>query len=204
MTNLVPVINSSGKFKLATPLDTYLNTDITYKVIANRSIREMVDDGLNVLNDVYLIVNLTEDDYNTDLTNNIIITVLRSDSGDTYYIPSNKFISIPDITGVRYIQKTMAINLGYLPIDLDLDYLLPEVTDLLQSLLGVTPNASIIDTSQITIYTDKEHDLFNTTRTKNITNNETCISKLIKLQAILDAMRDKEIILVERLTQLEG
>ena len=204
MNNLVPIINTRGKFKLSTPLDTVLNSDIIYTVIANRSILEMINDGLDILNNVYLIMNLTEDDYNVDLANNVIITVLQSENEDTYYIPSNKFISIPDITGKRYMQKTMAINLGYLPIDLNLDYLLPEVTDLIQSLLGITPNASIIDTSQVTLYTNEEHDLFTAERLATITNNETCVGKLVKIQNILDEMRNKEKILVERLINLGG
>lgn len=204
MINLVPAINTKGKFKLATPLDTYLNNDITYTVIANRTIREMVDDGLDILKNVYLTAGLTEDDYDTDLINNIIITVLKSNGDNTYYIPSTKFISVPDITGVRYVQKTMGINLGYLPTDLDLDFLIPEVVDLLEAILGVTPNATIINTSQVTIYTDEEHDLFNTERINNVSNNETCIGKLTKIENILNEMKNKEKILVDRLVALGG
>jgi len=202
MINLVPTINSVGKFKLATPLNTFLNTDITYTVIGNRTISEMVDDGLNVLDHVYKVMSLTEEDYHNDLTNNIIISILKSESNDTFYIPTNKFVAIPDITGKRYVQKTIGVNLGYLPVDLDVEYLIPELTDLIASMLGVTPSATVLETSQITMYSDAEHDSFTATRTSNIANDETCIGKLIKIKAILKAMREKEIILVERLSNL--
>lgn len=199
MNTLTPSIKSLGKFKFALPTNT-LNPDIVYEVMSNRTIRDMVDDGLNVIDDVYLIIGLLETDYYQDLTDNIIITGLKTESGDMFFIPSNKFISIPDVTGKRYIQKTIALNLGFLPVDLDVNYLLPEITDLITSMLGVTPSSSVIKTSQTIVYTDKEHDVFNVGRIAAISNNETCVGKLIKLNNILTEMRNKEIMLVKTLT----
>jgi len=202
--NLLPPVGASGVFTVKTPLDTIIKNDIEYKVTSIRTITDMIADEIDVKQYVYSDQSLIASEYENDLDNNELIVTLQAPDGSYYYIPANKFISIPDVTGVRFSQSTIAINLGFIPEDLDVSYMFNDIADLVKSMFGVLPSVEEIKTSQTVFYTDDEMTTFNQTRETAITNNETCISKLIKINDVLTQMKNKEKILVERLENLGG
>lgn len=191
MDYLLPPINSVGRFTLKSPLDTLLRDDINYKVISIRTIKEMLESDEDVLQFVYLNQGLTKDNYESDIINDIPIITLISPDNSYYYIPANLLSSIPDITGIKFRNKIIAVNLGIIPDDTDLNYLKDEIHDLILSMYGKEPNIEIVDTSQAIIYSKEDYDTYKATRKANIINADTCRSKLIKLQNDLNLMKTK-------------
>ena len=201
---MIPPINSKGKFKVSSPFDTILKPDIIYTVVGIRSIQEAIDDDIDVEKEIYVNNGLTADDMVKDMTNNIPIIILQDESNTYYYIPAKYFISIPDVSGYYLRDKILAIDLGLVPENEDLSYIIDEVKDLITSMTGLLPNGKLLDGSQIVLVDKQKYDTYSKNRESRINNKETCRAKLKKIDVILKEMRNKEKILVDRLTKLES
>jgi hypothetical protein len=200
---LVPPINIKGKFRVTDELNGIIRSDVEYKVTGVRSIKDIIADGIDVKQLVYLNQGLTEDEYKQDLEDDVPIVTLQSPSNDIYNIPASKIISIPDYTGVKYTERTIAINLGQLPDKLDLDFIIPDINDLIKSRIGVEPKTKVFKTSQPIIYTHTEYETNEAIRKAVITNNESCFSKLQKLNTAFDIHKKRTKLLLKRLNELE-
>jgi len=196
---IIPPINSKGRYTVAPPFDTVFRSDIEYKVIAIRSITELLSEDIDVYSLIYQPVGLTEDDMNEDLTNNVPIITFQSESGTLLYIPASYITSIPLIAGKIFTQKIIAINLGLVPEDLNLDAVVEDVTDYVQSLLGIQPSTEVIDTSQRMLYSYEEYDKYEQKRLSGITNKETFRSKWIKCTQLLEQYKLKVKLLLKKL-----
>ncbi len=150
MSNIItPNIGAIGSFNVSTPYNTIVNPLKEYKVESIRSIQEMVDAGENPLQTIYLDVNLTENDMKVDIKNKVKIVVL-TDSANAYaYIPETKFLSAPDITGIRYQEKALAINIGLTLVEGELTTLMDDIKSLIQGRIGVISNVQEIDASAV-------------------------------------------------------
>jgi len=203
MNRLIPPINSKGIFRVKPPLDSLIKTDIEYTVTNIRTIRDMVDDDIDVLNGMYIAEGLTEDQYTTDLTNNEVIVTLVAPNGAYYYVPANMIISIPDVSGVKYVEKTIGINLGPLPKDIELDFLKQDISDLIYEKIGITPKVVIVDTSEEYIYTYEESETKEKQRLANISDGLSIYAKYNKLLTAYNELKARVKLLLQRLNNLE-
>jgi len=199
MNYLLPPIGATGVFKLKEPLNNIINTRQNYKVIGIRSIKEMLENDEDVLTFVYLNQDLTEDDYNADLENDIPIVVLHGEDDAFYYIPANRLLSIPDITGKIFRYKTIAVDLGLVPDDQDFNFLIDEIKDMVMSYYGIETNPKVIDISSAYIYTMDEYKNFENNRKLNITNFKPCRVILKELDNKVQLMKLKIKTLLEKL-----
>ena len=99
---LIPKINSNGLFRVKEPLNSIIRTDIRYNVKAIRTISEIIEDDIDVKALIYTDQSLTDENYISDLENDIPIVTLVSPSNEYFYIPANMLLSVPDVTGVLY------------------------------------------------------------------------------------------------------
>ncbi len=203
MSKLIPPINSKGIFRVKPPLDTLIKQNIEYQVTNIRTIRDMVDDDIDVLNGLYIAEGLTKDQYLTDLANNEIIITLVAPNGAYYYIPANMIISIPDISGVKYVEKTIGINLGALPKNIEIDFIKDEISELIKDRLGIIPKIVIVDTSEEYIFTYEESETKEKTRKANIGNSLSLQARYNKLLTAYNELRNRIKLLLTRLTNLE-
>lgn len=205
MTNkyLIPPVNIVGKFKLKDPLTNLINPFLPYKVYAVESIKKIIEDGIDVLNVIYKEQGLTEDDYNKDiLEDNVIVTLVGEDSINVY-VPSRYIDTVPEALGEIFIQKSIIVSLNYLPVKLDLSFIATEVNDLVSSMLGVDADTVVEDLSNKIIVGFDEAKEFETKRTKQIVNNETCQFKLGKCIENNKLQNTKIALLLKRIKYLE-
>jgi hypothetical protein len=188
---LIPPINSVGRFKLKDPLSKLINPDVNYKVVSVRSIKDMIESDEDVLTFIYLNQGLTETDYQNDVSINIPIVTLISPSEEYLYIPANRILSIPDVTGYRFRRKIISVDLGYVPDDTDLTWLEDEIKDLVTTMYGVNPEVDTLDASPTYLYTKQDYDEFETSRTNTVTNTTTCYGRLKEIEKKLALMKDK-------------
>jgi len=202
---LIPPINSEGLFRLQVPLDTLIRNDIRYKVSAIRNISEILEEDIDVKTIIYLDQGLTEEDYNEDLVNKNPIVILVNPSNEYFNIPSSKILSIPDVTGIVFKDKVIVINLGQIYDTLSLDYILDDLKDIVIDNVGITPTIEIMDVSQQIIYTEDELKEFEQKRAGTIANNtDTCKNRLTKSIELIEGLKARLEIYVERLKQLEA
>jgi len=198
MSNIIPPINSKGIFRVKSPLTNYIKQDIQYTITNIRNIRDMVDDGLDVLNIVYLQQGLTKDQYTNDLANNEVIVTFKAPNGSYYYVPSNMILSVPDVSGVIYVEKTIGINLGVLPKNLDIDFIKTDIKNLILDKLGVKADVVIVDTSEEYVYTYTESETMEKQRKGNIKNGLSIVAQYNKLLTSYNELKQRMTQLVNR------
>lgn len=157
---IIPPIGSKGKFSFQSPFDTGTKTDTEYTVYSIRSIRELIDSGEDPLKYIYKNVGLSETEMNKDMEDNIPIVVLSSGTNSYTYVPANMISSLPDVSGVKYQQKMLAINIGHLPLDYSLDVVKETVKEAVLEMTGIESTVQAIDTSAIKYITTDEHNTY--------------------------------------------
>lgn len=198
MDYIIPPLGAKGKFKIKAPFDTSAKEDVEYVVYAIRSIKELVDDGKDPLKYIYQQVGLTETDMNKDLTENVPIIVLSGGTNNYVYVPANRITSLPDLTGVKYQQQMLAINIGHLPIDYSLEVVKETIKEAVLEMTGIESTVEAIPTSVIKYITDNEHStymkLLDGRKTSNMsyrTKHKILLTNYNKLKAKLDDIESK-------------
>lgn len=159
-TYIVPPIGTKGIFTFESPFDDKMYNNAEYEVKAIRSLSEMHDSEEKPYENIYQPVNLTEKDFKTDMDHNVPIIVLASSGGSYYYVPASKLKSMPKITGIKYQQVMLAINLGYLPISFNLDVAKDTIVNDIKSTLGITSTVEAIKTSAVQLVNEDDHTTF--------------------------------------------
>lgn len=149
MAYVVPPINTKGTFTFSVPFDTLLKPNLSYKVTAVRELLELKNSEEKPYETIYVPVGLTEADFVADLDANIPIVVLVTEGNEYIYVPANRIQSMPDITGVRYQDKILAISLGSLPVNMDLTLATTIVTDDIYASLGIQSSVQIVPSSAV-------------------------------------------------------
>lgn len=157
---LIPPINSKGSFVFAPPFDTKLDMGREYTVTGIRSIVELFNNSEKPFEMIYKPVGLTEEDFNSDIINNVPIIVLSTDGCDFIYIPANKITSIPIISGVKYAEKILAVSLKSIPIDMDLTLLANTLIDITYEITGIKANVSEVISSSTFLVPTEEDKVF--------------------------------------------
>jgi len=184
---IIPTINTQGKFTFTAPFDTLVNTNQVFKVTGVRTLTELYNSEEKPLDTIYKAVNLTEQDYLDDISGNVPIVVFVSDSNEYFYVPADRITSEPDKTGVDYIEKSIIINLGYIPVDLDITTTEAIIKDDVYNTLGVTSSTEVMHTSA-KMSVDKVGDsTFRALLTSKKTVNKTYKTRYNELLAQLAA-----------------
>ena len=199
MDALLPPLGLKGRFTLKEPLNQLLNPNITYEVYGIEAISKLASDNIDVKTVLYVNQGLTIDDYVLDLENNTPIVTLITEGKQLYYIPSRFIVNMPEATGVVYKQKAIVINIGYVEDKLNVDFVLEEVVDLVNTLTGVKPSGEVETISGDYLLSYEDADVKEADRLKNITNNTTCGSKLKACYKTLEHYKVKIDALIERI-----
>lgn len=186
---MIPTIGTKGNFTFAAPYDTITNPDQIYEVMSVRALAELQASNEDPLNNIYLAAGDTEATYISDMSNNEPIVVFSTEGGSYIYIPANKVVSDTKLSGVPYVEKTLIVNLGYLPVDTDLSVAMANVTDHIYSTLGVTPVVEAMDTSGTTMVSEVKDTTLRTTRSNNATVNKSYLTQYNELLALYDAQK---------------
>jgi len=169
---MVPTIGTSGFFSFSAPFDKVLDTNQQLTVASIRDIQELAASEEDPLNNIYVKVGLTETDMANDIATRTPIITLRTDGGEYVYIPANKITSGVKLTGVKYVEKALIVNLGYLPVNESTALALQVIKDDIYNTIGMIPDIIETNTSSIVNVSDVKHTALTTTR-----NNKKTISK---------------------------
>lgn len=160
-----------GCFEAHAPFASVVNKKEIYTIISSRSIPDLVNEGLKVLDVVYTPVSLEDTDMRNDIQNNVYIITLVNAGGKKTYIPENKLVVNPRTNGVEYANRTLVLNLGDLPTELNIDTEIINIKDAVKKELGVNPSHSLVSLSSIMLNTYAEHENLVTLRNNFITVN---------------------------------
>lgn len=157
---VIPPIGGKGTFQFKSPFNSLYKGDIEYTVYAIRSLKEIIDSGEDPYEYIYKAAGLTEDDMTEDLTDNVPIIVLSNGANEYAYVPADMLSNMPDVSGVKYQQKMLAINIGHLPLDYDLELAKDTIKDAVMEVLGIQSTVEVVATSAVRYITEDEHNAY--------------------------------------------
>lgn len=186
---IIPPIGTKGKFSFKPPFDKNTKSDSEYTVYSIRGIKELIDSGEDPAKYVYEAVGLTSTDMANDQADNVPIVILSSGTNSYIYVPANNITSLPDITGVKYQQKMLAINIGHLPLDYSLDVVKETIKEAVLEMTGIESTVEAISTSAIKFITDDEHNTYMKLIDGRKTSNMSYRTKYKLLKVIYDKLK---------------
>lgn len=177
MQVIIPPINSTGKFTFKDPFKDKIDKDQELRVIGIRNIPELIASNEDPLEFIYKQVGLDEPDMQEDINNNIPIVVFITTGHKYIYVPADRIATIPKINGVLYQERMIGVPLGSLPVGLNYNKLLDDITTMVYDSIGVKSRPEVIDVSA-KVLVDYETD----NKNRKIRENRSKVFKSDKLR----------------------
>lgn len=168
---IIPPIGSKGQYIFLEPFNTSLYQEQELEVVSVGYIKELEDKKIDVLKVIYNIIGLTNEDYLDDINNNIPIVTFMSSNGSYLYVPADRIQGMPDSSGVKYQERIIAINLGLIPLETDLDSLKENIKDLVYDNFGVTSSIKEVHSSSVVLIDKVKDTAFRKLLENKRTNN---------------------------------
>jgi len=191
MNYMVPPINSKGVFKFAAPYDTLLKPNMEYKVAAVRDLIELKNSEEKPFDTIYVAVGLTEVDFKEDLDAGVPIVSLVTEGQEYVYVPADRIISTPNVTGIKYQSKILAVSLGSLPLATNLDTAKSIVVDTIYDTLGIESDVQVVDSSAVILKDKGEHTTFMNLLDNRKTVRKSFRTKYQELEVINQAQSER-------------
>lgn len=186
----VPSISQESYFTFKEPINTYFknkfNLDsltIKLKVISIISMRDMIRTDLrDPFSELYIPAGLNEIEYKKDLRDNINIVSFsfRDLAGIEKYArcPINYIDSISNISNKEYINKMIILDLNRLSSDFDTTVFFNDLSDFIESRIGIIPNIKEVNIGDVEFVTPDEHNIRETVRSNMVTVHKTLSTQL--------------------------
>ena len=194
---LTPPINSTGSFTFSAPFDAIIPNDQELTVTSVRSIPELEQSSVDILNTIYIPNNMTEDVYKQDVIKNVPIVFLVNEGGITYTVPANKINTIPDITGVKYQERILAVNLGPIPVITNLDQAKEILKQDVYDTLGIDTEVQVVNSSAVVLMTKEEDAIYTQLKNNRASINKSYRTRYLETKELLEK-RDAKIASLEQ------
>lgn len=147
MTQLIlPEIQATGAWKLKSPYQNLLTEGIWYTCIAVRKLEDYINRGIDVFEEYYNTPYMvSKEKYEQDLAGGACIIVVRNASGDVKAFPNTYLESFPAGGGVAYQSLAAVVELGAVPVDMDLTTLQNAINALVKDTLGVVKETKLVN-----------------------------------------------------------
>lgn len=190
MSYALPPIGIKGTFKLLSPFHNLLFGNIEYTCVAVRKFEELILNEYDIYNNVYLPFDISKEEYDKDYKDGVSLITLKDYSGNLVSFPSNYLKSYPS-GGVPYSTLCACIDLGSLPIDINLSNLQKKIQEVVKDSLGIESETILVQTNQVTYISNENHKRFTDARRKRLESTNTDRSKCLKLEKELEDARTK-------------
>lgn len=182
-----------GTYLFSSPVSLTLGEEKLAMAEAISSIASLEQDlAFNVLKTVYLDNGLTDTDYNNDKANKVTIVKFRFSNEKIYYVPLTSVVGMPSEAGVPYVGTAVALTLGMLPEDLNIDNLMADIATLCNQRYGMevdTTKVIVTDTVRLLEY---EHARLEQQRLAKILPEEQKVSNLYDIENIQKSLARAE------------
>lgn len=185
---ITPRINSKGYYS-----STYtygIKSKVIYTLVAVTSYRELLIQGVELLNKYYLQVGLEDKDYQQDLKAGASLLTI-TDGINTLNVPNTRLDKYPLANIVDYSRRVLSLSLGELPTALPLEHVIEIVSTQIHSALGQTVDIKVHDFNLPEAVSLEEHEILERARKLKITQSDSLYVQLQKEKATSASLREK-------------
>lgn len=191
MAAFTPVLKTKGLWSLKAPYDAILLKDVEYTCTRIATISDLVAEGIDVFEEFYAPVQLTQTDLDNDTKADADIITLQSAIGDKVTFPSTYLANMPDINGVPHMGFMLAVDLALLPSNFDFSYVSQRLKEVTLATIGFDPTITPVATTVDKLFSQEQSALMASTRQANIVGVDTDYTNLLKARAEIATLRDQ-------------
>lgn len=167
---ITPSIFTTGIFEVKEPFQ--VSEGVEYVVTEVRSFEELLRLGIDIFNDVYAPLGLSNDDFVEDRVKLASLVTLSGNGSPTLFIPDTYITSMPNSTSVPYNHAIISVSLGAVPDTLLLENLKTNIGELVLGELGITPMVKEhVANLNPTYVTNRDHQVAENQRKARLENN---------------------------------
>lgn len=202
--NKIPSIHARGRFELKKPF--HAKPDVIYEVTAIRELSDIEQQGIDVYETFYeqfgivngVEINGEEFDFQKEVEKKPFIITIEGTDRTIIYVPSTFIIKFPDINEqLLYSRMVIALDIGMLPDDVNLDSELKEISELAQARIGTRVTPKLVRAVSTTQPTLDQHLLMENNRKGNIKISQSNVVKLDKLKEEVNLLNKQNQTLIE-------
>lgn len=194
----IPNVGLRGVWTLIDPFLADTKPNVAYTCRGVRTMADYTGQGRNVYDDVYAPKNITQEKFNEDVANDVIIISLQSDDGSWVHVPNSYVSKFPEQGGVSYTSLLISGLLGAVPDHLDLTSLKLRFADMIKTTTGFeNPQVEVIAVSPSTLISKDEADRLEEARKDRITVQYTDNAEIVRLRNQVQALETERDALVE-------
>lgn len=195
MAVLYPEVGMSGTLTALPPFDQIVVRQVRYECMSVESLKGILAAGEDAYTLYYKPYNLTEEQFETDLGNEVKLITLQSYKGQYIKVPSSFLSGLPDPSGVLYSMMALSVAISALPQTTDLTSLKQDISDLIASRLGVMADVKELMYGPVTMLSTAQHQLILQARSEVMSDGVTNLANVRKLTAEVAALQEKLAIL---------
>jgi len=199
---ITPPVHTTGVYSLYSPWTVAL-TDV-YRCHAIRSFDELIRKGIDVYADYYEPMGVSESIYKEDLALGASIVTLISAVNEYLYVPNTYIESYPGMSGIKYSRKCVLLDLGPLPDNFSITYLLDDIQSLIKKGAGVVEeqvNIRMATIPMTTTVTHEDHIQLEATRRAAIQLHVPLAVQLSEQTARADALQEQNDLLLNVISE---
>lgn len=195
-----PQFGTVGTFTFKAPFDTRIPAG-TLTCTSVRSPNDVSQNGRDPFTHYYVPYGLTREQYETDLTLGVLFIGLQGAKGDYYTVPTTYIESFPPLAGIPYSTLALAVSLGALPENLDIEHVIQAVSRTVQDLLGVTPEIQTGKLSEVYYLDEVDHLRLTNAREALVKETQTAQAKYLELSERFTELQTRYNYLVQHIEQ---
>lgn len=185
--NKIPSIHARGRFTLKRPF--HAKPDVIYEVTAIRELSDIEQQGIDVYETFYEQFGIIDGvelegkvfNFQQEVENKPFIITLEGTDRTIIYVPSTFIIKFPEVNEqLVYSRMVIALDIGLLPDDVDLELPVKEIAELAQARIGTKVTPKLVKALSTTQPTIDQHLLMENNRKGNIKTNQSNIVRLDK------------------------
>jgi len=158
---LSPQVGVKGFYGVLPP---FVLEDSPYECTNVATMKSLIISGVNVYDVFFKPYGLSKTEYDVAYQSNDRIITLTSDSGEELELPEYYVNSIPLIDNVIYGNKSLVVELGEMPLDIDLSNIVNVIKEQAILLLGVEARCTKVSLKKFRYVTAQEHNLITAKR----------------------------------------
>lgn len=177
-----PTQGQSGLWKIKAPYDVLLTPNTLYTCDSVQSIRSFIASGVSVYDRYYGPLGVSDDQYQQDVADNVVIVGLQAGTGEQAFIPASFIEGAPSSNGVKYIPVVLGVSLGAVPDSVNLEPIIQQCKDLVESTFGIVPEVKGVMVGSPKWFTNEQHELMENARKQKVSTSTSPIMEVVLLR----------------------
>lgn len=202
MAFILPPLETKGIYVLKSPFTAAADT--VYTTQAHRTIEEMIDRKLDPFELVYQPNGLTQDQYQQDKDEGVVIVTLMSADKPTILVPNRYIETYPNMGVVPHSHVVMVADCGMLPDHYDLSLIESAIQSVVVETTGVVVEvkSAVVPTSDA--ISEAQYAQLLAARQAAITTREDPYAKILELNQQLQDSQDTITELLRLIEELQA